>query len=404
MLTQEEIIKAQGLQNTTPTNVPSATSNTFLQTLQEKLLSQSDMISSANTNIESKINEAIAGIKSSAQSSSQAIASQYDRQIGYTNEAQQNQITAARERGVGMSTSDVAYKAMTAEADKNLKDLEMRKNELILQGDAAAASKIADLQVQTLEFKTKAMQQTFTNLLSVGSFGIQAQESQRAQQAQNFLQSSKVAEIGLQYGIPVSPNDTLESIVTKAAPKASEIQKQQMAKLVAETNLANANAAKALNDNKLPNLNNPTELALAGELYRRDPASIVSKSKTTTELGKIQAEAKKQELSQAEQITNQVIAEMQKSGVPVDGNTVYATVSSRMASAGLPLIAPIDVANKVSEIASQVKNPPVKKSTLPEDLKAIKTGFMNTSYGVSDYLFGQDWRKNQAPSPFSGFK
>ncbi len=395
MLTQEEIIRAQE---------GNTSQDAFLKTLQDKLLSQSDMISSASTNIESKINEAIGSIKAGNEASKNAITSSYDRTIGYTNEAQQNQITAARERGVGVSTSDVAYKAMTAEADKNLKDLEMRKNELILQGDAASAAKIAELQIQTLDFKTKAMQTTFNNLLSVGSFAMQSQEAQRAEKAQNFLQSSKLAEIGLTYGIPVGPNDTLESMVSKAAPKASEIQKQQLAKLVAETNKANAEAAKAIADNKLPNLNNPMELSLAGDLYRRDPASIVSKAKTTTEIGKIQSEAKKQELAQAEQITNQVISEMQKSGTPVDGNTVYATVSSRLSSAGLQLIAPIDVANKVSEITSQVKNPPVKKSSLPEDVNALKQGFMNTSYSVADYLFGADWRKNQAPSPFSGFK
>ncbi len=272
MLTQEETIAQSGTQYSTPaSSMQGATGNMnstptygtgsqdFVNALQQRLLSQSDMISSANTGLESKINQAIGGVANSSNLSNQAITSQYDRQIGYTNEAQQNTITAARERGIGMQTTDVAYQAMTKEADKNLKDLEQRKQELILQGSSAAAAKIADLQLQTLTMKTQAMQQTFTNLLGMANFGLQAGQEQRAAQAQDFTQKSTIANIGLQYGIPVGPNDTLQSVVTRAAPLASATQKAQLAKLVADTNLANAQASKAAQDGKVTgNLNDPS--------------------------------------------------------------------------------------------------------------------------------------------------
>ena len=282
--------------------------DTFIKELQSRLLSQGDMISSANTQIESKIQQAITGIQQSASASSQAVSSQYDRQIGYTQEANNNQLTALRERGVGMQTSDVAYRSLSAEADKNIKDLEQRKQELILQGQASAASKIADLQIQTLDFKTKALQQTYSNILAAGSFAVQGAQESRLAKAQNFAEEQAIANVGLEYGIPIYKDDTLDSVVKRAAPTASQEKKLQLAKLQADINQSNASAAKARSDmsaGQVPKDRNAAVRAMANDptgfskLYEKNPDFITG----------IAGEAAKLQVERGKEMINRYISE-----------------------------------------------------------------------------------------------
>lgn len=254
MLTQEEQIAAAGLQYTTPTT----TNPDFLSTLQEKLMSQTGMISSTPTNIDTAIQGAINNTTRSTASTGAAITSSYDRNISYTAEQNTNQITAARERGVGVNTSDVAYKALASEADKQLKDLEQRKQELLLQNDAAGAAKVSELILTGQKMKQDAMKTTFDSLLSTANLGLNIQAGQRAQKAQDFTQRQAIASIGLEYGIPVSENDTIESIIAKAAPTASKEKQAQLALTLANTRRAQAEAAKAEREGKVTaNLNDP---------------------------------------------------------------------------------------------------------------------------------------------------
>ena len=199
---------------------PNNTQNTFMTTLQDKLLNQCDLISSQTSNLENSIAAAISKVNESNTASKAAIDSSYNRTIDYTKQNNNNQITAIRERGVGVNADTVAYKAMSAEADKQIKDLEQRKQELMLQGDAAAASKISDLILKTTEMKIEGMNKTFNNLLSIGNFGLAQDAAKRQDRAQNFAERQAISAIGLEYGIPVSDTDTIDSIISKAAPYA----------------------------------------------------------------------------------------------------------------------------------------------------------------------------------------
>lgn len=276
---------------TTPTPT-----NAFTEELQKRLLSQSDMISSANTGLESKINEAIGGVQKANEYSRQAVTSSFDRQIGYQSEKDQNALTAVKERGVGISSSDVAYKALAKEADTNLKDLEMRKQELILQGDAAAASKIADLQIQTLEFKTKAMQQTFTNLLGIGNFGLQAQSERRQQDAQDWSQAAAVKTLGLQYGVTVQPGDTLDTVAVKAGVVAGKKAQLEIEQMQSQIRNNNAQAAKALKDGSI-NLGNAGEVDGLMNLALTNPQEFKAQQLKLIGDGKLDQAGKMAEVS-----------------------------------------------------------------------------------------------------------
>ena len=197
-----------------------ADNSDFISTLQNKLLGQAGAISSEDTKIEKTIQSAISGVQKSAESSALAIESKYDREKGYTAEAGQERLTSFMEAGRGFATNTAALRQINEETDKSLKDLEQRKQELILQGNSAAAGQVATLELQALEFRQKAQQTAFTNLLGIANFGlsVQAQKDQTTQfeRKMQFDESSAMSNIALQYGLDVKPGETLTSMYSRA--------------------------------------------------------------------------------------------------------------------------------------------------------------------------------------------
>lgn len=228
----------------TPTNEVST--DAFMSELQNRLLSQSNIISSADSDIEKTITSAIAGVKTSAEKSGQRIESVFNREKEAVAEVGGRKLTTAQEGRRGFATNTATLRLITEETNKDLKDLEQRKQELILAGDAEAAGKVAELQLKALTFKQESQQRVFTNLLSMGNFALGAKSEERLTRAQNMDERNKIAEIALEFGLPVSENDTLDTIIAKAAPFAGEERKLRLAQLRAETARAQAETAKAL--------------------------------------------------------------------------------------------------------------------------------------------------------------
>lgn len=272
MATYEEIIAAGG---TVPGGAPTETATPdFTKVLQDRLLQSADMISSANTGLESAIQGAIGKVESSTEKGSQVIESKYGREIGALKTGLEGQLTAARERGVGINTSDIAYKSMAAEADKQIKDLEQRKNELILQNDAAGAAKVSDLMIQTLSMKNQAMQQTFSNLLSMSQFGLQAKQEERASRAQTFAEQQAEASIGLQYGISKRPNESWDSFISRASVNADKKQTLELAKLSSEIKTSEANRRRI--EAEAARGESVSDLRTAEEWYSSDPGNFTT--------------------------------------------------------------------------------------------------------------------------------
>lgn len=160
------------------------------ETVYQQLQAQAGSISSQGS-----IDEAVAGYTSAIQSQKDAakanedrLMSQGERESGYLFDKLQNQRTSMLERGGGTAFGSASLMIIDKEIDKSLKDLDMRKNELILQGNALAAQEISKLQVQQLTFKAQAQQQHFTNLLGLGQYGesVKQRLSQERQVAQRM--------------------------------------------------------------------------------------------------------------------------------------------------------------------------------------------------------------------------
>lgn len=240
---------------TAPT--PTTQQDPFMKTLQEKLMSQSEIISSGATNIENKINEAIGGLQKSTQLGSAAIESAYTRQKSYNEDTAKMNFQAFRESQSGFGTQMVALRNLVQTTDKEMKDLDMRKNELIMQNDAAGAAKIAELQLKALVFQEDAKQKTFTNLLSMSNFGLSAaqfEEGKRqfgveqgfAERQQSFTEKSALANIAMEFGIQVQEGDTIDDVVNRAMPYASEKRQLEMQAMREDIKNKQASTAKIL--------------------------------------------------------------------------------------------------------------------------------------------------------------
>lgn len=153
-------------------------SDSFMEALKQKLIGQSGAISSEDTSIEKKIQDAIRATNDSNEASAAAITSAYDREIGYTQETGQRNVSQFSEGRSGFATSMAALREVIGTTDKHVKDLEQRKQELILQGNATAASQVSGLIMKELEFEQQARIQTFSNMLNIGNFALKALETQ----------------------------------------------------------------------------------------------------------------------------------------------------------------------------------------------------------------------------------
>ncbi len=125
-------------------------SSDFMKAIQEKLLGQSGVISSTNTQLESRLNNAIKGVNQARDASGKAIESSYNREADFQSGQAGLNIQTQLEGRSGFATQMVAFRNLVETTDKSLKDLEQRKQELLLQNDATAASKVSDLQFKAL--------------------------------------------------------------------------------------------------------------------------------------------------------------------------------------------------------------------------------------------------------------
>lgn len=240
----------------------------FISELQDKLVSQAGAVSSTDSNIQSAINEAIKSTRSGTAATNRQIQTQAFRERGYIQDDAKYQMSDFAESRTGFGTQMTAFRKLVETTDKNLNDLEMRKEELIMQNNAAGAAKITELQLQALDYKQKAMQQTFDNLLSVSSFGLQAksfQEGKRqfdlnyelegkkfqlSKDAQSFTEKQRISEIALEFGLDVNDGETIDTIVDRAAAtgQVNERRQLELERIRAEIRNANAQAARAAKD------------------------------------------------------------------------------------------------------------------------------------------------------------
>lgn len=224
----------------------------FIQQLRSTLTQQGGIISSNDTQLDTKIDEAIKTVSGGAEATTKRIESEFGRERQVLERNVASSETAFVESNRGYAMNNAALKQLKDDNQKSLRDLDQRKQELILSGDAQAASQIAALQVEKIRFENEATQRAFSNLLSLGNFTIQQSSEERlARQSErtlNLQEQQAIANIGLQYGVEVKAGDTIETITRRAAPFASEKQKLDLDKTRAEIRRVNAETSRAIQE------------------------------------------------------------------------------------------------------------------------------------------------------------
>lgn len=245
--------------------------NPFIQEIQGELMKQSGIISSSDSKIEGTINSAIDKANSAAGKNRQRLESEHQRERGYLLERNRAGEETFLENRMGYATPVVAFSALQEQNAKAVRDLDMRKNELILMGDAEAAKQVGELTLKKLEFEQNAAERTFNALLAVGNFSMTADREKREAQnqvftqgmaekqfglsekqfdlavrGQSFQEKSAMGSIALQYGITLEPGDDIASVVERAAPFASKEQKLKMEQMAASIYASNASAKASL--------------------------------------------------------------------------------------------------------------------------------------------------------------
>ncbi len=220
----------------------------LLTSIVQKQLQDSGMVSSTPSIIDTNISNAIAGVKAGNAASDLSVTSAYDRAIAASKTEQGQSIQNNLEGRTGFATNMVALRSLVDTTDANLKDLQQRKEEALMNNDATAAGKIADLQLQAITFKQNALQNVFSNALGMANYGIQSANEARLSKQQTFQEKSTISDIALKYGLTVSPGDTIDSITTKAMPFASAEEKASLAKIQSDIAVNNAQAARYIQD------------------------------------------------------------------------------------------------------------------------------------------------------------
>lgn len=252
---------------TTPTTNGSDT-DAFNSAVEKRLLGQSEIVSSSDTQLEQSFKDAQAGIVKGNQANTQRIESVYSRERAGIEEAGQNAVGGFAEGRSGFATQMAGLRAAVQTTDKNLNDLTQRKEELILQGNSKAASDISSLIITRLKFKQDAEQQVFANLLGMANYGAQKEQSQAqlAQSAYQFDEKMKYDEttamtsISLEYGLQANPGETLTTLYSRASkemgkesPAALKIKQAQ-----SEINRNNADILRIQNEISKSNKGTPT--------------------------------------------------------------------------------------------------------------------------------------------------
>lgn len=287
-------IPGVGGTSTTPATSGAGTSTTsssanddFFNALNSKLMSQSDMISSSNTGIEDKIQQAIKGIQSGNADSAKATSLDYAGQEQNVLDQAAQTKTGIQDRQAGFATNSSVLRLVNDTTTKQIDTLEKNKQELILQGNAAAAGQISQLQVQALQMQQQAQQQSFTNMLSLAGVNLQQMQFKQSQTAQQDQEDQAKGQIALQYGVQVQPGDTLSDVINRAQPFASKAQQLQMEQLQTSIDSNKAQTASALNSLKNDQPLDDTSLTALAVSYQQDPTAVLGVVKTTAQLSQI---------------------------------------------------------------------------------------------------------------------
>src|SRR3990167_4893150 len=174
------------------TNTGNEELSTLMKSIQDKLLSQGDIVTSGQTDLEEFIKGQATSLKEAQQKTATGIEAAYTRAKTETAEVGATKLTSQREQQRGYAVNQGVIKQIEEDTQRNLKDLDLRKQEALASGAMDVAEKISGLQLQAMSYAQTAKQNAFQNILSLGNFGLQTFQVKQAQQQQTLQNKQTV--------------------------------------------------------------------------------------------------------------------------------------------------------------------------------------------------------------------
>jgi len=164
---------------------PEPKANPLVDLLTERLTQQGQGISSsASTNLQASIDDAIAGTQEAGALTSAALDSKRQREVGFAQDRAGATYSGAMEGRKGYATQVVALRELTETTEKSIRDLDMRYNEAIMMNDAETMKSVSDLEIKKLEFLQKQEQDFYDNVFKAAN--LTQQQMQMEQQSEQF--------------------------------------------------------------------------------------------------------------------------------------------------------------------------------------------------------------------------
>ena len=110
--------------------------------LEKFVLKRGDLVSSQPTGIDTAIKDSIASVKTGQEASTKRIESSFGRELAFQAKEAGLARTTQLEGRRGGATQTVALNALDTRTEKSLRDLEQRKQELILQGERSEERRV----------------------------------------------------------------------------------------------------------------------------------------------------------------------------------------------------------------------------------------------------------------------
>ena len=193
-----------------------------LSTIEERLLKQTEISTSADTDLDVFIKESVTTVEEATEKRETGIEASVERRKIAARKAGKTEVTSALESRRGFATNTAVIRDIRQRTQEELKDLDMREQEMLAMGASEDAAAIRQLKFQSLAFRQQSEQQAYSNLLSILSLQAGRKTEERLERAQTSQEEQAMASVALEYGIELYEDDTFESVVSRAKEVASD--------------------------------------------------------------------------------------------------------------------------------------------------------------------------------------
>ena len=193
-----------------------------LSTIEERLLKQTEISTSADTDLDVFIKESVTAVEEATEKRETGIEASVERRRIAARKAGKTEVTSALESRRGFATNTAVIRDIRQRTQEELKDLDMREQEMLAMGASEDAAAIRQLKFQSLAFRQQSEQQAYSNLLSILSLQAGRKTEERLERAQTSQEEQAMANVALDYGVELYEDDTFESVVSRAKEVASD--------------------------------------------------------------------------------------------------------------------------------------------------------------------------------------